>query len=158
MSNSEYFVTDFLKIFNIIKKNKVCRMAINDDPSPYIVPVNFGYEIHCNQWTFWFHGARTGKKMKLIRKNPHVTIEIDGDHELIKAEEACDHSYAYSSIIASGTAKIVQDTKEIKHGMDRIMQQITAESGFHYREDMMKAVCVVRIDCTTLTCRQHLSF
>ncbi|CAD6080829.1 pyridoxamine 5'-phosphate oxidase family protein [Escherichia coli] len=156
MSNPEYIVSNFSKIIKVIEMNKVCRIAINDQLSPYIVPVNFGYEIQNNQWVFWFHGARTGKKMKLIRKNPYVSIEIDCGHQLIEAEEACDYSYSYSSIIASGKAKIVQDYKEIKHGMDRIMQQVTTENGFNYREDMMKAVCVVRIECTTLTCRQHL--
>ncbi|EYH97660.1 putative cytoplasmic protein, partial [Salmonella enterica subsp. enterica serovar Heidelberg str. N653] len=28
---------------------------------------------------------------------------------------------------------------------------------FSYREDMMKAVCVVRIECDALTCRRHLA-
>ncbi|WP_144005799.1 hypothetical protein [Escherichia coli] len=54
------------------------------------------------------------KKNEVNTEKSAVTIEIDGDHQLIKAEEACDHSYAYSSIIARGTAKIVQDAKEIK--------------------------------------------
>ncbi|WP_407905108.1 pyridoxamine 5'-phosphate oxidase family protein [Escherichia coli] len=155
MSNPEHFVDNMADIINIIKTYQICRIAINDTPAPYIVPVNFGYEFQDNRCTIWFHGARTGKKMRLLRKAPLVSLEMDGSHKLIKAEEACDYSYAYTSVIASGVAEIVQNHDEMKHGLDMIMQQVEPVRTFNYREDMLKAVCVVRIDCHTLTCRQH---
>lgn len=155
MSNPERIVSNVEEILAIIKTQQICRIALNDESSPYIVPVNFGYEYRDDRWTIWFHGARTGKKMRLLRKNPAISIEIDGDHRLIEAEEACDYGYAYTSMIASGEATIVQDREEMKHGLDMIMCQAAPGRAFRYREDMMKAVCVVRINCQTLTCRRH---
>lgn len=155
MSNPERIVSDPDEILAIIKTHQICRIALNDESSPYIVPVNFGYEYLDGHWTIWFHGARTGKKMRLLRKNAAISVEIDGDHRLIETEDACDHSYAYTSIIASGEATIVQDRKEMEHGLDVIMRQAVPGRSFSYRDDMMKAVCVVRVDCQALTCRRH---
>lgn len=93
--------------------------------------------------------------MRLLRKNPAISVQIDGAHRLIEAEDACDYSYAYTSIIASGEAVIVHERREMEHGLDVIMHQAAPGRSFRYRDDMMKAVCVVRIDCQTLTCRRH---
>ncbi|WP_336218921.1 pyridoxamine 5'-phosphate oxidase family protein [Citrobacter amalonaticus] len=155
MSNPERIVSNPDEIHTIIAKYQVCRVALNDESSPYIVPVNFGYEYQSGRWTIWFHGARSGKKMRLLRRNPAVSIEMDGDHRLMEAEDACDYSYAYTSIFACGKASIVQERKEMEYGLNRIMRQATPGKDFIYREEMMKAVCVVRIDCQTLTCRRH---
>lgn len=155
MSNPERVVTDPDAILAIMNTHQVCRIALNDEVSPYIVPVNFGYEYQDGHWTLYFHGARTGKKMRLLRKNPAISVEIDGDHRLLPADDACDYSYAYSSIIASGQASILQEREAMQHGLDVIMRQAVPGKIFSYSEEMMKAVCVVRIDCKTLTCRQN---
>lgn len=155
MSNPERIISTAEKIIPLIQRQQICRIALNDERSPYIVPVNFGYTYEDERWTFFFHGARTGKKMRLLRKDSHISLEIDGDHGLIPAPEACDFSFAYSSIIASGRATILHDREEMIRGLDAIMRQSAPGQSFDYREDMMKAVCVVRLDCQTLTCHQH---
>ncbi|KAF1370979.1 MAG: pyridoxamine 5'-phosphate oxidase family protein [Yokenella regensburgei] len=155
MSHSEQEVHDKKAIAAIIARHQVCRIALNDSPSPYVVPVNYGYEYLEDRWVLYFHGARTGKKMRLLRKNAALSVEIDGDHQLLRAEQACDYSYAYSSIIASGKAVILPTREEMQHGLDVIMRQAVPGKSFTYDEKMMKAVCVVRVECDMLTCRQR---
>ena len=155
MSNPERIVSDIDTMLAIIQRHHICRIALNDESSPYIVPVNFGYEYQNGHWAIYFHGARCGKKMRLLRKNPAVSVEIDGDHRLIQAEDACDYSYGYTSITAKGRATILQQPEEMKQGLDAIMHQAVPGKIFNYRDDMMKAVCVVRIDCEELTCRRN---
>ena len=155
MSNTERIVSDTDKIRSLLQHHQICRIALNDEYSPYIVPVNFGYTHEDGRWTFYFHGARSGKKMRLLRKDPAISLEIDGDHQLIPAADACDYSFAYSSIIASGWATILHEREEMVHGLNVIMRQAVPGQTFSYRDDMLKAVCVVRIDCQMLTCRQH---
>ncbi|EGI16398.1 putative cytoplasmic protein [Escherichia coli M605] len=46
-------------------------------------------------------------------------------------------------LLPEAQQKSFRTLKKLKHGMDWSIQQVTAESGFHYHEDMMKAVCVV---------------
>lgn len=120
-------------------------------------PFGIGYEYQNGRWIFYFHGARTGKKMRLLRKNPAVCIEMDGDHALLRADDPCDYSYAYTSVFATGLASILQTREEMRYGLDVIMRQTDPGKTFSYREDMMKAVCVVRIECDALTCRRHLA-
>ena len=93
--------------------------------------------------------------MQLLRKNPAISVEMDGNHQLIPARDACDYSDAYSSIIACGQASIVQKHEEIRHGLNIIMRQAVPGKSFSYRDNMMKAVCVVRIECDDFSCRQH---
>ncbi|WP_347291521.1 pyridoxamine 5'-phosphate oxidase family protein [Kluyvera georgiana] len=155
MSNPDRIVSDPERILRLIQTQQICRIALNDESSPYIVPVNFGCTYQDERWTFYFHGARTGKKMRLLRKDPAISLEIDGDYRLIPAEDACDYSSAYTSIIANGEASILHECEEMTTGLDLIMRQAVPGKTFSYRDDMMKAVCVVRIDCQTLTCRQH---
>ncbi|WP_205673204.1 pyridoxamine 5'-phosphate oxidase family protein, partial [Acinetobacter junii] len=145
MSNPEREVTDIAEILAILSKHEVCRIGFNDNLCPYVVPVNFGYEYQNGRWIFYFHGARTGKKMRLLRKNPAVCIEMDGDHALLRADDPCDYSYAYTSVFATGLASILQTREEMRYGLDVIMRQTDPGKTFSYREDMMKAVCVVRI-------------
>lgn len=156
MSNPDRIISTPEEILAIINTHQICRIALNDENSPYIVPVNFGYEYKDARWIIWFHGSRTGRKMQLLRKNPAVSVEMDGNHQLIPAEDACDYSYAYSSIIACGRASIVQKHEEMQHGLNIIMRQAVPGKSFSYRDNMMKAVCVVRIECDDLSCRQHL--
>lgn len=155
MSNPQREITAPAEIRAIVERHQVCRIALNDDAWPYVVPVNFGYDYQDGRWVFYFHGARTGKKMRLLRKNPAVSVEIDGDHGLITADDACDYGFAYTSIMATGYASILQSREEMQRGLDAIMRQSAPGKTFRYREQMMKAVCVVRIDCETLTCHRH---
>ena len=37
------------EIIDIIKKCDVCRIALNDDEYPYVVPLNFGLDVQGNQ-------------------------------------------------------------------------------------------------------------
>lgn len=61
-------VTDVNDIQSIIDKCDVVRIAINDDTYPYIIPVNFGYELNGDKLTLFFHSSTEGYKHKVIEK------------------------------------------------------------------------------------------
>ena len=44
-------------ILDVIRKCDVCRLALNDDEYPYIVPLNFGMRISEDNVYLYFHGA-----------------------------------------------------------------------------------------------------
>ncbi len=44
--------------------------------------------------------------MRLLRKNPAECIEMDGDHVILRADDPCDYSYAYTcAAFATGLAR-----------------------------------------------------
>ena len=49
MRRKDREITDFNEIIEIIKKCDVCRIALNDEDFPYIVPLNFGLDIQGEQ-------------------------------------------------------------------------------------------------------------
>ena len=68
MRRKDREITDFHEIIEIIRKCDVCRLALNDEGYPYIVPLNFGLDVRGDQVYFYFHAAVKGKKLDLIAK------------------------------------------------------------------------------------------
>ena len=54
------------QIETIINQCKVCYLGmIDNDQSPYVVPMNFGYKNNI----FYLHSGPDGKKIQLLNKN-----------------------------------------------------------------------------------------
>ena len=51
---------------------------MTDGGVPYIVPLNYGYEYADGELTFYFHSAKEGRKLEILKKNPTVCLELDG--------------------------------------------------------------------------------
>ena len=109
MRRKDREITDFNEIIDIIKKCDVCRIALNDDEYPYVVPLNFGLDVQGNQVFFYFHAAMEGKKLDLIAKDNRATFEMDCDHNFILYEERMSCTMGYASVIGHGTIEIVAD-------------------------------------------------
>ena len=69
-------ITDNEKIKEIIKACDCCRLGLNDNGKVYIVPLNFGFTEENGNYTFYFHGARTGRKLDIIKQNNCVGFEL----------------------------------------------------------------------------------
>ena len=69
MRRKDREITDFDEMMKIIAKCDTCRLALFDDEFPYIIPLNFGTNIENGQLYLYFHSAKEGTKLDLIRKN-----------------------------------------------------------------------------------------
>ena len=72
MRRSDREITDFQELITVMRGCDVCRLALHDEPYPYILPLNFGLEVDGENVRLYFHGASTGTKYDLIAKNPLV--------------------------------------------------------------------------------------
>lgn len=50
MRRKDREVTDLSEIIEIMKNCDVCRLALNDDGFPYILPLNFGMAVNGDLW------------------------------------------------------------------------------------------------------------
>ena len=57
MRRSDREVKDFDGIIRIMEKCDVCRIALNNNGYPYILPLNFGMKVDNNIVELYFHGA-----------------------------------------------------------------------------------------------------
>ena len=131
-----------------IKKCDVCRIALNDDEYPYVVPLNFGLDVQGNQVFFYFHAAMEGKKLDLIAKDNRATFEMDCDHNFILYEERMSCTMGYASVIGHGTIEIVADEDKYE-SLKILMRQYHAED-FKFNTDMMKVTTVLKMTVTDM--------
>ena len=158
MRRKDREVTDPARIADIISRCACCRIGFCDEREVYIVPMNFGYEITDNHYTFYFHGAREGRKLDLIRKNPEVGFEMDTDlavYAVGEPETACDYTARFQSVIGSGTVSIVSETEEKKRGLSLLMEHNTGKREWAFHEKMVEAVTVFKLRVTKLSCKEH---
>lgn len=149
MRRQDKEIKDTAEIDDIIRRAEVCHIGFADGGEPYIVPVNFGYR----DGQIFFHCARTGRKLEIIRRNNRVCFEIDIDHEMAINDMACEWGFRYKSVMGTGRAFIIDDYDEKCRALDVIMTHYT-EKYFTYREDGVADIYIVRIDIESLSAKQ----
>ncbi len=85
------------RIREILDKGGVVRIAFNDGDFPYIVPMNYGYDLSEGRLVLFTHGALEGRKVDLARRDPNVGFEIDCETaSLSGGDNPCRYSAHYS--------------------------------------------------------------
>lgn len=102
MRRKERQVTNPAEIRAVIDRCKVLRLGLNAAGAPYIVPMNFGWEMTDGLPVFYLHCANEGRKIDLLRADPRVGFEMDGAHGLREGQTPCAYSYFYESVVGSG--------------------------------------------------------
>ncbi len=146
MRRKDKEINDIASIEDIILKARVCRLALSENGQPYIVPLCFGYKDNI----FYFHSAREGKKLDILRSNNNICFEIDIDHELSKEENACDCSMKYKSVIGFGKAVFIEDIETKRKALDIIMQHYS-DGSFEYPVDTIKNTAIIRVEVDSMT-------
>ncbi len=112
-------INDREEIEAIIRQSSVCHLAMSRDNEPYLVPLSFGYRDN----TLYFHSAREGKKISLLRGNPRVCFAFSLDGGLTRGPVACEWGVRYRSVIGTGRARFIDNSEEKVAALDVIMQQ-----------------------------------
>jgi hypothetical protein len=153
MRRSDREITDNSAIEAFIQKEQIIRIAFYDEGDIYIVPVNYGFCKEGDSYTFFFHGARAGRKYELAGASPKVGFEIDGRYELLEADVACDFSAKFQSVIGTGILSLVEEKEEKIIGLNCLMEQTTAKSEWEYNDAMLNGVAVFRLDVEKISCK-----
>ena len=146
MRRKDQEINDIGAIEDIIRKGQVCRLALSENGQPYIVPLCFGYEDN----NLYFHSAREGKKLDILRKNNNVCFEIDIDRELVKGKKACDCSMKYQSVIGFGKAELIEDIESKRRAFNIIMQNYL-EGSFEYPDESIQKTVIIKVEIESMT-------
>lgn len=112
MRRTDREVTEFNDIIAIMEKCDVCRLALNNDGYPYILPLNFGMEVKDNRIILYFHGATEGTKYELMEKDNRASFEMDCEHLLVTDEEHGNCTMNYESVIGQGHIEMLSDDEK----------------------------------------------
>ena len=107
-------IKDKAEVERILMEAEVGRLGTSSDGRPYVVPLSFAY----HDGKIVIHGAKIGKKMENIARNPRVCFEVDTS-EIIPSDDPCGFTYKYESVIANGTARFVEKAASLRLLVDK---------------------------------------
>jgi nitroimidazol reductase NimA-like FMN-containing flavoprotein (pyridoxamine 5'-phosphate oxidase superfamily) len=117
-------IKDPREVEAFLREAEVGRLGTCVDGRPYVVPLSFAYR----EGRILFHGATEGRKMREIERNPRVCFEVDVA-ELLPAEDPCNFNFRYRSVIADGTARVIEDEVERIEGLRLIVEKYAPGMG-----------------------------
>lgn len=143
------------KLFDILERADVCRIAMCYDNVPYIVTMNFG------MWTpkdggfpsLYFHSSHEGKKIHILRRNNLVCFQADIEHEFFLHTVSCGCSMKYQSVVGMGKMHFIHDFSEKQAGLQAIMAHYTKKSEHVFKEEMVHRTMVMRLDVEEISGR-----
>lgn len=157
MIRADREVKDRDEILDIIRRCDVVRLAIHDEPFPYVVPVNFGFREEEGDIVLYLHGAKVGKTMELLARNPNVGFEMDCGHEMDDKPEIGECSMDYESIIGAGTIEFLPEEAKLE-ALELLLAHYH-EDAFPFNHRMIPATNVMRlrvVRCTGKRRKMHM--
>lgn len=154
MRRSDREIKDFEEIVEVIKKCEICRLALNDEEYPYILPLNFGMQLDNGKIVFYFHGATEGKKYELIARNNKASFEMDCSTKLVTILEDGNCTMEYESVIGQGTVEILPD-EEKERALDILMKHYHKED-FPYNKAVIPRTTVFKMTVDTCTGKRRM--
>jgi nitroimidazol reductase NimA-like FMN-containing flavoprotein (pyridoxamine 5'-phosphate oxidase superfamily) len=114
--------------------------------------LNYGYTCQNDLLTLYFHSAKDGKKIKILKRNNKACFEIDCDTKLIESEIACRYGYQFRSIIGFGEIVFLETNEDKKWGLYQIMKHQTGKDiTFAFDEKDLEKVLVYKMEITDFT-------
>ncbi len=156
MRRKDREVKDEEKMLEILKSCDCCRLGFMEEEGAYIVPLNFGCEKTKEGLVLYFHSAKAGKKMELLKSQDRVSFEMDTRHELTQGNTACEYSYLYQCIMGKGRIRILESYEEKVHGLQKVMEHYSSGDSWEFPEKMVSAVAVLKLEVTKWSCKEHV--
>lgn len=144
MRRSDREVKDLKDIVAIMEKCDVCRIALNDEGYPYILPLNFGMYVQGDKIELYFHGALEGKKYDLIRKDNRASFEMDCEHNLVTEAGRGYCTMEYESVIGQGHMEILSDDEK-EEALRILMRQYHPAGEFPFSKAAMPRTKVFKL-------------
>lgn len=153
MRRSDRQVTDISVIKDILDTCKTASIAMIDGDTPYVIPLNYGYELNDEKLVLYFHCAKEGRKIDVLKANSKVCFAVFNEGETINAKTPCNSGYFYSSIVGNGNVEFIENTAEkckaltvfVAHQMSKAVE---------FTDTQANSVCVFKLQVTDFTAKK----
>ena len=157
MRRKDKEIKDINVKLDIIAKCTICRLGLSENNHPYIIPLNYGYSYEDEKLTLYFHCAKEGRKIQIMKVNKNACFEIDCDTKLMEGEKPCKYSYAFKSIIGFGEIVFLEKPDEIIKGLNHIIKQQTGKDHqYSFDENELKDIIVFKMMVEDFTGKQKV--
>jgi len=156
MRRKDREIVDPAEIGKIMGASQVGRLGLSMNDQPYVVPVNFAFD----RDRIYLHCADTGMKLDFLRTNPRVCFEVDESLGVIPGPLPWLYGFAYRSVIAFGTARILTDPEErtnatklitAKYAGKEMADMVTKKLTEEYRSALGSRLVLVEIKVESIT-------
>lgn len=154
MRRSDREVKEFKEIIAIMEKCDVCRIALNDNGYPYMLPLNFGMCVKEGRIELYFHGAMEGTKYDLIAKDNRASFEMDCGHNLVTNVERGNCTMEYESVIGQGHIEMLSDDEKYE-ALCNLMDHYHKE-GFPFNKEVMPRTKVFKLVVEKVTGKRRM--
>ena len=122
MRRKDREITDRAILSGMLDMAEILHIAVKNEPYPYVVPVNFGFEWLEDELVFYFHSAKTGMKLDLLRRDPRVSVNA-AEFVSYAGKTYQGHLHDYRSVTAFGTAaELTPDRGEFLHAHEKLLE------------------------------------
>lgn len=150
MRRKDREVTEIKEITGIMDKCLVVRLALFDGDYPYIVPLNFGYRDDGGKITLYFHCAKEGKKLELMKRCNKAAFEMDCPGRFIDGDKACDATMEFDSVCGRGVLEVVSDEEKLP-ALKLLMHQYSDRREFEFDGKLLSAITVLKLTVSEIT-------
>lgn len=135
--------------------------TIDENGTPHLTPLNFVY----HNGSIYFHGSRSGEKMRELEANSSVSFAVAREYSLIPSyfsdpRMASGATSFFKSVHIRGTAHTVEDLEEKVEALSAFMDKLQPEGGHDPiasdhpgYQAALKAVAVVKVEVRELTAK-----
>lgn len=156
------------ELFSLAKSCKFASVGLIDKNDeniirPYVVPLSFGikWEQKSELPSFYFHSAKNGRKIQLLKKNSHACITLVKSANIkpvdnkVPNSDVCTASMYYESIIADGQFQIIQNEKEKKEALSIILDHYGQPTS-PMNSDLLSQTCVFKLTAENISGKKNV--
>lgn len=156
MRRKDREVTGFSEIMKIVEQCEIVRLGLSDGDYPYIVPMNFAYEVKGDQLYLYVHGAMAGRRYELLRQNPVCSFEMDKPLYMDCITEMKDVTMRYLSVMGKATVTFLEGEDKKRAVDDVIMARHEETKNFVYNESALPRTAVLKLTVTEISAKSNL--
>lgn len=132
------------EIKKILDLCKTACVSMVDGDAPYAVPLSYGYDLDDGRLVLYFHCAKQGRKIEILKKHPEVCFAIFNEGEPVHTDTPCNSGTYFSSVIGNGTAEFIENADEQRYALRVLFAHQTGDA-VEFTEQQAAAVAVFKI-------------
>ncbi len=147
-------VRDPAAVLDVLARGDVARLAMVDEGGPYLVPVSYALlpPEPGEPLRLVVHGARGGRKMDALRRDPRVCVEVTVDAAVVPAVRACDVTVRFRSVIAFGRVAFLEDRAARARALAAIAERYNPGSP-PIDEGEARKIAILEVRIESATCK-----
>lgn len=164
MRRSEFKVEDKEQIKSILDEVEHGVLSLICENAPYSVPLNFVYF----EDSIYFHGAKSGKKIEVIKKSPKASFVAVVPYSLVPSyfsdeKSACPATQFFASVNASGDVSLVESLDKKAKVLNALMEKLQIDGGYEkisvdnpIYKNSLKSTAVLALKIENISCKIKL--